>query len=237
VAVTHFRAKTLDILYDVGFRTPFFSLARSNVEVLQALYQQFAPKYGIQSSDLQAVGGTVLSHLRATLTLFRGNGIIEISSDRLHAKFTNATAKDDGVIVQDCISRALIALADFVPESQLGTELVTIHSFLGIAGGTKHRNAFLDRFQIPYIDALSKSFTDRAISPAIKLDIQSESEKGSISVELSRAWGDAEAIFLALNGNFSMGISVQTLPRRAEIIQDVLKRILGAVGLESESQG
>ena len=231
--VTSFQAKSLDIQYDVGFRTPFFGLARSNVEVLQALYEQFPPRYGIQSSDLQAVGGSVMSQLRATLTLFRGNGIIEVSSDKLHVKFSNATGKDDVAIIQDCIIHALTALSRFISESQFGPELIVVKAFLGIAGGTTERDKFLDRFHMPYVDGLAKS-TNLIISPAIKFDIQNEAEKWNVNVELSRAWIDPEAIFLAVNGNFSTGASAQTLPRRADIIQGVMKQALEAVGLQSE---
>ncbi len=53
--------KSLDIRYELAFRTPFFSLPRTNLDTWDAFYKHLAPRFIVQSSDFHAVGGTVLS--------------------------------------------------------------------------------------------------------------------------------------------------------------------------------
>ena len=85
----------LDIVYEATFSTPAFRLARENIEVLSILFKHLAPQYSVRPSDMHVSGGTALSDVKARISLFTGNGVLEITADKFSATFTNAVGQQD----------------------------------------------------------------------------------------------------------------------------------------------
>lgn len=229
--LVRYQPKSLDIVYEITFRTPFFTLPRNNLEIWQAFYKHLAPKFLVQSSDFTVVGGTVLSHVRAVLNLFRGNTTLEVTSDQFRATFRNAISPGDTEIVQDCLTRSVTALSTVLPESQLGLEHITAHSLLAVEGEASVRAEFLERFRSSPLNGL-RSDTTQIVTPAMHLDIENTTDKWLVTAELSRAWADQMSLFLALNAYFSSGASAAGISQRAQVVQEVGRKILKTVGLE-----
>lgn len=109
-----YETSLLDIVYEAVFSTPTFKLARENVDVLSIFYQHLAPGYPVRPSDMQVSGGTALSDVKAKITLFRGNGVLEVAADKFSATFTNAIERDIETI-KSCVTISLGALAEWLP--------------------------------------------------------------------------------------------------------------------------
>jgi len=122
-----YQTNWLDIVYEVIFSTLVFKLARENVDVLRIFYQHLAPHYSVRPSDMQVSGGTALSDVKARITLFRGNGVLEVTADKFSAAFNNAVEKDFETI-KDCVSISLSALAEWLP--------LNCHNIVGVRAAT-----------------------------------------------------------------------------------------------------
>ena len=107
-----YKTSWLDISYEAIFRIPLFELARKNADVLKILHRHLTPYASINSSDMHALGGGALSDLKVRISLFRGNGILEITADKFSAIFKNAVGQKDIDLIKNCAASGMEAIAE-----------------------------------------------------------------------------------------------------------------------------
>jgi hypothetical protein len=81
---------------------------------------------------MQVSGGTVLSDVKARITLFRGNGVLEVTADKFSAAFNNAVEKDLETI-KDCVAISLSALAEWLPTMTYREHVIRGAAFLSLS--------------------------------------------------------------------------------------------------------
>ncbi|MGH9961036.1 MAG: hypothetical protein ACREBC_28605 [Pyrinomonadaceae bacterium] len=109
-----------------------FTLARENVDVLRIFYHHLAPDYLVRSSDMQVSGGAALSDVKAKITLFRGNGVLEVMADKFSATFNNAVGEKDTETIKECVARSLSALAEWLPTMTYREHAIRGAAFLSL---------------------------------------------------------------------------------------------------------
>ena len=95
-----------DITYEEFFVAPAFALASpsvGNVGVLKALYDSLHSRYAILSKDMRVAGGNSLSEVLVTIQLFNGNGLIEVSVDKVRIVFRGISNQADREVAKDCV--------------------------------------------------------------------------------------------------------------------------------------
>ena len=105
-----FSIEWFNMTYDVEFAAPAFDLPSNNTSVLKAFYETIHPRFPINSRDMHVAGGNSLSDVHVRITLFNGNGVIDISADRMSLVFNNLRTIEDLTTCKDCFSLSEEAL-------------------------------------------------------------------------------------------------------------------------------
>ncbi len=77
----------VDLEYEAAFFGSGFDLSARNMEVLRSFHEGIGSSYPIRSSDMQISRGDRLSEVRVRISLFGGNGLIDVTEDRLSISF------------------------------------------------------------------------------------------------------------------------------------------------------
>ena len=103
-SVTNATVQQLDLTYEATFAAPSFDLVQTGAQLLRSLHNSPHPRFRISPSDMHALGGTKISDVRCLISLFAGNGHIEVAADRLAMTFNNIRASADLAICKDCMT-------------------------------------------------------------------------------------------------------------------------------------
>ena len=228
-----YRLNSIDVRYEGRFKAPFFPIAEARAELLRQLYRSLGERYGARAADLSLTStGAALSDLHARLTLFRGNGGIEVSAEKLTAKFNNAT-QPDLEIVSDCVTRALTAVESFAEHGDLiSDEFISAHGVL-IFDDKTQRDGFLSGFKQPSL----RISTDLApeVTTGFKVELRDPSEGWLVVVDLSTAWANENGVFLNITANFFSGGGSAHVESRVKLIDRLSTGVLRSLGLDLQT--
>ena len=111
----------MNLEYEAHFSTPLFELPLRNIQVLKALYQAVSPLGALRSSDMQVVGGTLLSEVRIGLNVLNGTGWLNLTTDILTIRFNRLLSSEHFAQCKACISLSEQAIKGVLPSFGLAT--------------------------------------------------------------------------------------------------------------------
>ena len=94
-SLTNATVQRLDLTYEATFAAPSFDLVQTGAQLLRSLHNSLHPRFSISPSDMHALGGTKISDVRCLISVFAGNGHIEVAADRLAMTFNNIRTSAD----------------------------------------------------------------------------------------------------------------------------------------------
>ena len=94
---------------------------------------------------MHVAGGNLLSDVNVRITLFNGNGIIDVSVDRMSLAFNNLRTEKDLTICKDCISLSEEALHKSLPAVSPRIIAIKPTVFLELNGGQENVANYLAR--------------------------------------------------------------------------------------------
>lgn len=224
-----YQMKWLDVSYKASFRDPLFELARGNVEVLKIFHRRLTPHYLIRSSDMLAMGGNALSDCRTQITLFGGNGVLEITPDKFSASFTNAIQKDTETI-KDCITSGLAAMAEWSPDVAYREEVVELTAFLSLKG-TDTRDNFLHNLIGSKMMFRADDFGAPKIHSGLKAEFENSGDKWIVGFNVYRSWVDSETLIVNCNATYQEGGALATFEDKATHVDKIFANFLAKIGL------
>jgi len=162
----------MELTYDAEFSVPPFDLPRRDTDLLKSLHQFIHPRFPIRTADMHVFGGTTLSDVCVRVTLFGGNGTIDVTADRLSTRFTGLRQHQDLDICNQCIALAEQALRSTLPDVVIG--LVSIRPMLTLRLGDEPMDAreYLRAVVRPAVDMDLDGLGAAALHPCINLEVQ-----------------------------------------------------------------
>ncbi|MCI0591542.1 MAG: hypothetical protein L0Y67_08120 [Gammaproteobacteria bacterium] len=229
-----YQTNWLDIVYEVVFSTPMFKLVRENVDVLRIFYQHLAPHYLVRPSDMQVSGGTALSDVKARITLFRGNGILEVTVDKFSATFTNAVEKDLETI-KDCVSIGLSALAEWLPTMTYREHVIRGAAFLNLSSDSSTAaDDFLNNLMGNKMMFRGEGIGASKSHFGLKAEFENPEEKWVVSFDVSRSWISGDMLIVNSSAIYQGDSAMRSLDDKAAHIQMVFNSFLTTIGLEAK---
>lgn len=233
-----YKPKYLDLTYTAALRTPLFALGSNSIGVLHALYGELSKKYAISAADMSVDAGRSLGDVRVTVSLFSGNGSIEIAAESVTAKFINPTDPKDGEIIQDCLQMTHDALASLAGARPIlfKQEGVVLRMFVELIDPPNDGPTFLR--SLVANQSLFGSFegtTSVEAVPGFHLEMVAEDEKWFFIFDAARAQRDRKELYVSITGNYGEGNSFPTLKQKGDHFNELLKAGLRRAQLEPAS--
>jgi hypothetical protein len=225
----------LDIVYEVVFSTPMFKLVRENVDMLRIFYQHLAPHYLVRPSDMQVSGGTALSDVKARITLFRGNGILEVTVDKFSATFTNAVGEKDLETIKDCVAISLSALAEWLPTMTYREHVIRVAAFLSLLSDSPiAADDFLNNLMGNKMAFRGEDIGASKSHFGLKAEFENPEEKWIVSFDVSRSWINGDMLIVNSSAIYQGDSVMKSLDDKAAHIQMVFNSFLTTIGLEAK---
>ena len=230
-----YETSLLDIVYEAVFSTPTFKLARENVDVLSIFYQHLAPGYLVRPSDMQVSGGTALSDVKAKITLFRGNGVLEVATDRFSATFTNLVGERDIETIKDCVTISLSALAEWLPTMTYREHVIRSAAHLSLLSDSPSAaDNFLNNLMGNKMAFRAEDFGASKSHFGVKADFENPEEKWIVNFDVFRSWISGNMLFANSSAIYQGDSAMKTLEDKAAHSRTVFNSFLTTIGLEAK---
>ena len=222
----------MELTYDAEFSVPPFDLPRRDTDLLRSLHQFIHPRFPIRTTDMHVFGGTTLSDVCVRVTLFGGNGTIDVTADRLSTHFTGLRQHQDLDICNQCIALAEQALRSTLPDVVIG--LVSIRPMLTLRLGDESTDAreYLRAVVKPAVDMDLGGLGAAALHPCVNLEVQNDDERWRAVLHAYPSGVDRSSVVVAC----SIIYTESPDPRSSEERNDRLWRLIAGLlrGLDLE---
>ncbi len=226
--------KHIDVTYDVEFATPAFDLPSSNVSVLKTFYETIHPRFRINTRDMHVAGGNLLSDVRVRVTLFNGNGVIDISVDRMSLAFNNLRTENDLTICKDCISLSEEALHKSLPTVSIRIIAIKPTLYLGLNGAQEDVSNYLARLPAANLKLDLSAFGSAVQHPGINLEVDNYDERWNAIFHAFQDRTRVASLTLFCSAVYRADGKVRGLENRANHLEQLLNTFLDSIGLETE---
>ncbi len=166
----------MELAYEAEFSSPLFDLPGRNTELLKSLHQSIHPRFLLRTRDLHVFGGTSLSDVCVRVTMFGGNGTIEVTAEKLSVSFNGLRGEQDTAICNECLILVEQALKKALPEAEITTFTARSTLSLRLGDGSVVARDFLRQVVRPGIDMELNGLGSAALYPCINLEIRNEDE-------------------------------------------------------------
>ena len=223
------------IVYEAVFSTPMFTLGRENVDGLRIFYHHLAPNYLVRSSDMQVSDGAALSDVKAKITLFRGNGVLEVTADKFSATFKNAVDENDTETIKQCVALSLSALAEWWPVMTYREHVIRGAAFLSLLSDSPTAvDDFLYNLIGNKMAFRGEDFGASKSHSGLKAEFENPEEKWIVSFDVSRSWIIGDKLIVNSSAIYQADGMMTSLESKVAHVQMAFKSFLTAIGLEAK---
>ncbi len=166
----------MEMTYEAEFSVPLFDLPGRTTELMRALHQFIHPRFPLRTTDLQVSGGNALSDVCVRVTMFGGNGTIEVTVEKLSMRFNGLRSEQDLAICNECFALVVQALKGAFPQVVIATVAVRSTLSLRLGDGSVDARDFLQQVVKPGIDMDLTGLGNAALYPCINLEVQNDDE-------------------------------------------------------------
>ncbi len=223
-----------NLAYDVEFSAPSFDLPISNVNVLRVFYETIHPRFPINARDMYVTGGNLLSDVHVRITLFNGNGSIDISVDRMSLVFNNLMTREDLTICKDCISLSEEALHKSLPNVSVRTIAIKPTLYLGLNGDQEDVSNYLARLPATNLKLDLSAFGSTVQHPGINLEVDNYDERWNAIFHAFQDRTRVASLTLFCSAVYRADGKVRGLENRAKHLEQLLNTFLDSISLETE---
>jgi len=223
----------MELTYDAEFSVPPFDLPRRGTDLLQSLYQFIHPRFPIRTTDMHVFGGTTLSDVCVRVTLFGGNGTIDVNADRLSTRFIGLRQHQDLDICNQCIALAEKAFKSILPDVEIG--LVSIRPILALRLGDESTDAreHLKAVVKPAVHMDLSGLGAAALHPCVNLEVQNDDERWRAVLHAYPSEVDRHSIVVACSIVHTESPDSQSSEERNDRLWRLIAGLLRGLGLET----
>lgn len=211
---------SLQVNYTLPFVLPFFELdANANV-VAQSIYRELSKVWHADLKDIRVRAGSTLADSFVGLTIFRGNGTVEVTAKDFSVSLRDALPRDRDTIMQALVG-ALEGLSEHVPINNWGNEVVNVAAELTIDDNCLV-NDFLSRLAPVSLQG-SASAPNVKFSQGLKIIVEKNGE-WSCDISLVGRLGNPKALWLMVGVRTTdSGKTFQSCGERVQYFEDAVK--------------
>lgn len=229
-----YSVQNLNVTYEVTFKEPAFAVPQSAVPILDSFYKALAPRYGIRVSDLQITSGNLLSDMAVRVTLFRGNGSLEVSVEKFSGKFQGLKTEEDVMAVKDCLNLSGDALNKALPDFSERATAIGTTAWLTCDTEESEIKELLKNFGESGTNIPFEEFGATEINYSQKAAFSNTEESWSVAFGLERSAIPGSHVFFDCNANYLNGGRYNSLDERVEHVRRIWLGVLQNFRLEPQ---
>ncbi len=161
----------IELSLEADFSEPLFDLPGRSTEVLKALHHAIHPRFPLRSSDMQALGGTMLSDVSVHLAMFERHGAISVTTEKFSGSFRGLVRDEDIEVCNECILLASQGLASAMPENRISAVATRATFGLRLGDGTVDARSYLKEVVKPGVDLNLNGMVNTQVTPCINLEV------------------------------------------------------------------
>ena len=225
----------VDLEYEADFSAPLFDLSARNTEVLRSFHEGIGSSYPVRSSDMRISRGDRLSEVRVRISLFGGNGLIDVTADRLSISFEYMRTEEQAAICKECISLSEQALKRIFPD--LAAHIVTFNPtlFLRLGDGSVSARSHLAQVAGTGTSTDLSGFGGAICHPCVNLEVENEDEHWNADFHAYGEWGSEPSLIASCRVMYDENGTIRGLDDRFRHVDRLLATLLGGIGLEVSS--
>jgi hypothetical protein len=228
-----FNRAAIFVVSNVEFVAPQFQLLRDWERLLKGLHDNIAPSYPFSAYDVTIDTRSSLADRVLRISLFRGNGIIDIYIDRLSVSFSNLIHDSDITIALDCMNLIEKSLLSY-----LGIELIrefnirpTIN-YISSNNDMSVRDFLTNRFRpSEYFELILKE-DDCRTNIFAKFEFQSMDNAWRVGIDLMASTLDEKTLILTCNSYYDPNSRYSDSMIRGQHLIDLLTEFLAQSRIE-----
>lgn len=222
----------MNLTYEAEFSAPSFDLPGQNTLVLKSLYERINPRYPIRPTEMQVTGGNVLSDVRVRVTLFQGNGVLEITVDKLSCVFSYLRTKEDVTTCKDCISLSEQALRTSLPDVSIRAVALKPNMVFQLGGGLENAASHLSRMVGANTEVNLSGFGNAVQHSGVNREIENSEEGWDAIFHAFRDRTHESSLFVTCHALYSENGAIRALEDRANHLEQLLSAFLESIGLQ-----
>lgn len=231
-----YKPNWFDLTYDASFRGPLFALAGNPVAVLAALHAKLSSKYSLSANDMVVDSGHKVGDVRARVTLFSGNGTVEIRADGFSAKFVNPVAPGDTDVVKDCVLLTHDALSEIRNgKVSFQEEALSLRMFIELLDVPLDGPLFMRGLsgEAKFFGALDVP-TGVEVVPGLQIEFLQDEQKWMFTFVMGRSHRSRKELFIVATTRFYDGTPFQTIDQKVEHVGALMKAAFARAEMEAQ---
>lgn len=222
----------IDLTYEAAFGAPTFDLPLRGSALLKSLYEAIHPRYPIPLTHMQIFGGNAMSDVRVRITLFNGNGSIDVTADKMFLNFSDVRGKDGIDICKDCILSSERALTKVLPE--LNVRFVTIRPTLLVNVGAEgdQEVGFLSDLRGDRASIDLSEFEGASQHKGVNLSIKNAKAGWSVIFHTFHNQAAVKSFVISCHAQYEEYGDIRGLENREHHLRMLLGKFTDGIGLE-----
>ena len=223
----------MELTYEADFSAPPFDLPERATDLLKSLHLFIHPRFPIRTPDMYVFGGTALSDVCVRVTLFGGNGTIDVTADRLSTRFVGLRRHQDLDFCNQCIALAEQALRNTLPDVMIGH--VSIRPTLTLRLGDESTDAreYLRGVVKPAVHMDLDGLGAAALHPCINLEVQNDAERWRAVLHAYPSGEERSSVVIACSIIYTESPAPSSSEERNDRLWRLIAALLRGLGLET----
>lgn len=224
-------ARPMRLGYEAQFSAPSFDLPGRSTELLQSLYGNLATRYSISPGDMHVLGGSSLADTSVRVALFGGSGRIDVTVDKLSIDFDKLLTDSDIEICKDCITTSEQTIQEFRSDMNIDVTFANLNYTIELGDGIESASDYLSQVAAPGISLDLKEIEGAVAHPGIRLGIENENEKWSVSISAEQRVGEKKSISVSIFATFNGDSAVHRAANRIDLLSRLIDLFCKGIGL------
>lgn len=225
----------INVTYERRFRQPAFQISRSMVEILARFYEILSSEFVLQPSDLTSAGAQSMGEVAASVRLFGGNGLLELTVEKFAARFEGLRTQDDAELVKKALRLSEMTLSEVLPGVDFSGTVVRVSSWIRFDNEDCDATEFLAKFGSPKSKVRAQEFGAKEILFTINWQIKNEDAGWAMKVLMEPSELPSSHLFLFLNAAYVENPEFSSFENRSNHIEKFYNELMARFGLVSSS--
>lgn len=216
----------LNVTYERPFKQPVFEASKSAAEILGNFYSTLNPTYPLKMSDLTATSALSMGDIAIRVSLFSGNGLLDLSIDKFTAMFEGLRLDQDVEVIKDVIVKSESVLSSSLPNIDFKGTNIKTSAWLICEDGAEAARYVLDRYGAPKVGLAYKKLGAGEIKIPVRGVITNKNEGWSTNflIDLSEMTG--AHLFFLCGSSYEEGGKYSNFVERSGHFESIYRNLL-----------
>ncbi len=224
-----------NVRYQARFASPQFQLPNVAAEVIEGFYNALNPRFTLNLSDLQSLGGHSYADVALRISLLSGKGQLEVRPDRFSTFFQDLRSDEELITVRDCVELSEDALATTLPDLEVLDRAIQLSFWLKCEGGPDAVTELLNQHGQRGLPIAKEDFGAQDFDHTLRVDLRNSDERWQVNFSFQKSVPGADLFFL-VDSSYTEAGKYNSFEQRVEHITSLSLKMLKTLGLEPEGE-